>query len=153
MVELKEHPKYGDYFLISKCGKVFSKRTHKFLKQTISKTGYYTIATRFGGRGGTAHCFKVHRLVAETFIDNVNNKPYVNHIDGDKLNNTIDNLEWVTASENTQHAFDTGLIMVKNGIENHNSKFTKNDVDFIRASFLSSRKLAKMFNVSHSTIL
>lgn len=51
----------------------------------------------------------VHRLVAETFIPNEDNKEQVNHIDGDPQNNTIINLEWVTNAENTQHAYDTGL--------------------------------------------
>lgn len=152
-MELKEHPKYGDYFLISKCGKVFSKRTHKFLKQTISKTGYYTISTRFGGRNGTSHCFKVHRLVAETFIINANNKPHVNHIDDNKLNNSVDNLEWATAKENIQHAISTGLTVFKKGLDSPNSKLTISDIVFIQESNLSSRKLAKIFDVSHVTIL
>lgn len=53
--------------------------------------------------------YSVHRLVAINFIENPQNKPEVNHIDGNKMNNHVDNLEWVTTSENRHHAFNTGL--------------------------------------------
>lgn len=60
-------------------------------------------------KNGTFKSCKVHRLVAQTFIPNPENKPQVNHIDGNKQNNCVDNLEWVNASENNNHAFKLGL--------------------------------------------
>ena len=57
--------------------------------------------------------FYVHRIVAGAFIPNLLDKPFINHIDGNKLNNDISNLEWVTASENTLHAYETGLMNKK----------------------------------------
>jgi hypothetical protein len=67
------------------------------------KGGYLNI---FLGKGNQ---YKVHRLVAIQFIINPKNKPCVNHKDGNKVNNHVDNLEWVTVAENNNHAFDTGL--------------------------------------------
>lgn len=64
--------------------------------------------------------YSLHRLVASAFIPNSNNKPCVNHIDGNKHNNVADNLEWVTYSENQKHAFATGLKHCKYGKEHHN---------------------------------
>jgi len=61
------------------------------------------------GDGTTKRC-RVHRLVAQAFIPNPENKPYVNHKDGNRANNCVANLEWVTASENAIHARQTGLI-------------------------------------------
>lgn len=61
-------------------------------------------------KDGIARFKRVHRLVAETFIPNPDNKPQVNHIDGNKQNNNIQNLEWATNAENMRHAFATGLM-------------------------------------------
>jgi len=71
-------------------------------------------------------CFKVHRLVAEAFIINHDNKPQVNHKDGNKLNNSVYNLEWVTSSENQKHAYDNGLKVPHIGALHQNSKIVLN---------------------------
>lgn len=76
----------------------------KVLKPSLDKqTGYLGVSLSLNGK---RHNRRVHRLVAEAFIDEVNGKPHVNHIDGDKLNNSAENLEWVTIYENIRHAID-----------------------------------------------
>ena len=93
----------------------------------------------------------VHRLVAEQYVPNPDNKPQVNHKDGNKLNNNADNLEWVTNQENRTHAIKNGLHF--QGEKCSWSKLTKEDVDFIRKhAEYSSKELAKMFGVSDSHI-
>lgn len=74
------------------------------LKKQLNNWGYYCVNYNINGRM-VRRC--VHRLVAEAFIPNLDNKPQVNHIDGIKTNNRVDNLEWVTQSENNLHAFNT----------------------------------------------
>ena len=100
----------------------------------------------------------VHVLVAKAFIPNPENKPEVNHIDGNKRNNCVENLEWVTGSENTKHAFDTGLAKALRGVENGAAKFTAEQIKEIRSTYKKGDKnfgtygLAKKFNVGHNTI-
>lgn len=94
----------------------------------------------------------VHRLVALNFIPNPSNKPQVNHIDGDKNNNNIENLEWCTASENIKHAFKEGLSL--KGEDLHNSKMTEEKVILLREMYDSGefllKELAEEFNISIS---
>lgn len=77
----------------------------KIMKFSITK-GYYTVKLC---KDNKYSCKRVNRLVAETFIENKENKLEVNHKDGNKLNNRVDNLEWCTRSENELHAYKTGL--------------------------------------------
>lgn len=96
--------------------------------------------------------FQTHRLVSEYFIPNPLNKPCVNHIDGDPGNNNVNNLEWVTHSENERHSYDVlGKI-------NPNRSLKKEDVIFIRKNYIKGVggnifNLSKLFNVSRRTIL
>lgn len=90
-----------------------------------NNSGYYKITL---SKNGISKVFSVHRLVAETFISNPQNKPCVNHIDGNKLNNDINNLEWTTAKENTIHAFKNGFC--ENMIKSLSKKVKQYDENF-----------------------
>ena len=92
-------------YKVSSDGKVYNSELSE-LKQTVNKRGYTMV--KLCKNGFQKNC-SVHRLVAEAFIPNEENKPEVNHIDGNKLNNTIDNLEWVSRGENQRHAYSIGL--------------------------------------------
>ena len=91
---------FEDY-TIDKKGNIYSKRKRKYLKQTINKFGYCKVTLQ---KDKYKKVFSVHRLVAQAFIPNPKNKPQVNHIDSNRQNNNVKNLEWVTAKENIQHA-------------------------------------------------
>lgn len=84
----------------------FIKREEKILKQQDSTKKYSQVRIYKNKKGKT---IKVHRLVAETFIPNENNLPQVNHIDGNKKNNRVDNLEWCDQEYNMKHSYDIGL--------------------------------------------
>lgn len=91
----------------------------------LLKMGYNSVTLFKLGKGKT---FYIHRLVAAAFIENHEDKEQVNHIDLDKLNNSVDNLEWCTPSENSQHAHDNGAVpkfhLGKTGIKSPNAKYT-----------------------------
>lgn len=91
---------------VSNLGNIKNLKTGKVLKPSLQKNGYLTYTFC---QNRIRKTFRIHRLVALYFIDNPNNLPYVNHKDGDKTNNKVDNLEWCTAKENDDHARRTGL--------------------------------------------
>ena len=112
-----------DKYAVTTCGKVYSLYNNRFLKTALCDQGYpqVTLSSDEGPRA-----WRVHRLVALAFVPNPANKTFVNHLDGDKTNNHAWNLEWCTPSENTQHAFDTGLIEYK---PREGSKFSSRQLD------------------------
>ena len=97
-----------EYYWVSEEGFVLSMSDKgvRILKPDRSRGQYYCVTL---SRAGRVKRFLIHRLVAEYYIPNPDGKPEVNHKDGNKLNNHVDNLEWVTQSENQLHAFETGL--------------------------------------------
>lgn len=106
-----DHPKFG------KCSLSYSET---IMKQTTNSTEYLYVTLSDENGGSKTH--RVHRLIAKAFIENSENKPFINHRDGNKTNNAIHNLEWVTVKENTIHAYQSGLIPIKKGAEHAQSK-------------------------------
>jgi hypothetical protein len=96
---------YPDYY-VSKTGQIYSTKRNKMMSVYTPSKGYPRVKFMCGGRG---KCVYVHTLVAQTFLPPVEGKPYINHKDGNKHNMSVDNLEWCTLKENSQHAVDTGL--------------------------------------------
>ena len=101
----KDIPEY-ELYQISNLGRVKNKRTGIIRKNIVSFGLYQTIKLC---KNGKQHLHLVHRLVAQTFIPNPYNKPEINHIDGNKHNNCVSNLEWVTRQENAIHSIKNGL--------------------------------------------
>jgi hypothetical protein len=154
--EVREVKGYEDKFLVSENGLLISKRTNKVLTQNVNPKGYLNHATKIGGRSGANKYFKIHRVVAEAFIDNEDNKPEVNHINADKTDNTKRNLEWVTSKENTRHAIESGLITTISGSGHPSCVFSHKEVleikHKIETSGRSLRSIAKDHDVDKNTI-
>lgn len=94
------------YYLIDDWGNIYSKISNKYLSYKIDKNGYKDVLLVC--EDGIRRHFRVHRLVAATFLDNENDYPIVMHLDNDVQNNHYSNLKWGTISENTQQAYDDG---------------------------------------------
>ncbi len=133
-------PGFEDRYLISSHGKIKSLYWNKILKIRISNTGYALTELwrnqKVELRGG------LHRFVAQSFVPNRENKPQVNHKDGNKLNNHYLNLEWVTDIENKSHAVSMGL--TARGERNRGAKLSLSDVKAIRDEFLTGKTSVNM---------
>lgn len=148
-------PTLNGKYLISNIGRLKSITCNKatkykplILKQHINNCGYLMYNTR--SSNGQIQGY-IHRLVAEAFIANESKKPCVNHKNGIKTDNRVDNLEWVTYVENHNHSVDIG-IQNNNGELNGKSKLTSEVVKEILKSTISYPKLGKKHGVSQSVI-
>ena len=103
----KDIIKFENTYQISNTGKVRNKKTGLLLKPKYNKKGYQYINLSYSHTGRVK--WYIHRLVAVHFIPNLENKPQVNHIDGNKQNNNVNNLEWCTNDENQKHAILNNL--------------------------------------------
>ena len=129
---------------ITKNGEIINKHTGRIVKPQPNGKGYLRISI------GKKLMF-VHRLVAEKYIPNPDNLPQVNHKDGNKVNNCVDNLEWVSNSVNRKHAVQSGLHI--HGEKCPWSKLTLENVNYIRNHpEMSRNELSEMFNISPHTI-
>ena len=146
---------YGDYYEVSNYGQIRNSKTKKIRKQNLLKTGYCFVNGSLGSRENKI-TFRVHKAVAETFIPNPNNLPEVNHKNGDKLKNDVDNLEWCTHVDNIKHAYSSDLI--KCGVSMPTSKLTDDIVKYAREKYIPYDKkygiaaLAKEFGVDPVTM-
>lgn len=93
---------------VSNLGRIKSLKRNKIIKTHISPQGYMCASLRYIGEKKT-RTIRIHRAIAQAFIPNPNNYPIINHKDGNKLNNSIDNLEWCTCQHNIRHSFDNRL--------------------------------------------
>lgn len=167
----KKIPYTSGMYSVSKSGKVKSndrfsvnslgvKRFYKgqLLKSYKSGWGGYYYVQLTGKKGRFREC--IHRIVAKVFIPNPNNKPQVNHKDGNKHNNRVDNLEWCTQEENIQHAYDTGLTNIRSGKESPNygkrgiSTQSKRVIDVETGKiFVSCNQAAEYIGVKRNTLV
>jgi hypothetical protein len=85
-----------------------SKNPGKVIKPRLDRAGYFTVRLNKAGKSYTKY---VHRLIAEAFVDNLFDKLIINHLDGNKTNNSIKNLQWVNHCENIKHAYQAGLFI------------------------------------------
>lgn len=104
--QMKDIPGWEGLYACTTHGDIWSYRSDKFLSPSKNKRGYLHVTFT---KDGKRYDYRVNRLVAMTFLDNPNNLPQVNHIDGNKLNNYLYNLEWCTPEYNIQHGKEHGL--------------------------------------------
>lgn len=144
----KEYPLNKNY-LVSKDGRIKSKRRNKELTPKENWDGYHRIQIWDSGK---CNMISWHRVVAITYIPNPDNKPVVNHKDGNKTNNHVDNLEWVTQSENIQHSWNNGLSVKQFNCESTSREVIQLKNNVIVARYPSICEAARQTGLGRSNI-
>lgn len=145
---------YEFKYSINVNGDVISHIRNKKLTGNMASDGYRQVSLY--DNNGRQKLHYVHRLVTQAFVPNPENKPCVNHLDGDKLNNHVSNLEWATHKENAQHAYDTGLKTQYKGSKHYNTKLSVRDAlhikDLTILTNLLQREIGALYKVSQGTV-
>jgi len=128
-VEMEEWREIEGYpgYMISNHGRVWSCKLKRVLESPISKDGYYRIGL---WRNQVCKKFFVHRLVANAFIPNPDNKPVINHLDGNKLNNLYTNLDWDTVAGNNRHSREVLGNVCPKGVHVKMVTLVKDDIEY-----------------------
>ena len=159
--EMKDIKSFEGLYAITRNGKVWSypnkkggSKNGKWLRVFIQHRGYYNYYLQHKNK---RRIILAHKLVANAYIPNPLNRKEINHINGNKLDNRVENLEWSTRSENMKHAYKLGLLHKFGKHENHPmAKLNKKQVLQIRESYKSGeytqRQLAKQFKVNQRLI-
>ena len=142
----KNVPDYENYYEVSNTGEIRDKNTGELLKTYKKEYERVRIKNKI-----ISTVANVHKIVAETFIPNPDNKLIINHKDGNKFNNHVDNLEWFTHSENTRHAIKIGLL--KYGVGYNNKPILQYDKDgnFIK-EWKSATEVSKTLKISRARL-
>jgi hypothetical protein len=152
---LNRHPIFDDYLYDDETNEIYCEYLDRIIKPTKHHSGYMVfIAEDFVN--SITKSYRVHRFVMECLLGRKIKEGYVvNHIDGDKTNNLPSNLEEITYSENTIHAYENKLANGKKGEENSQSKLTEEEakkIPELRANGMSVRHIAELYGVSVKTI-
>lgn len=135
-------------YFIQEDGQVFDSKYNRIVSTWVDTVGYRQCYLY--DETGKKHSKRIHRLIAIAFVPNPKNNPQVNHIDGNKLNNSIDNLEWVTNKENTQHGYDNHLYKFKSRKHKINV-YTKENHEFVK-QFASIRSMCEELDINRKTV-
>lgn len=155
----KDIPEYEGIYMISNKGRVKSLHTRIC---DINKVGVILTPVKRGGydrvslqKKGAIKWKSIHRLIMIAFVPNPNNFPIINHINGIRNDNSLDNLEWCTQSRNVSHAFEIGLKIAAKGTRHGRCKLSENNVLEIRRLIVegkNNKEIGNKFNVSKTHI-